>query len=49
MRKKPTLTQPEKPGLKTTRIKLDHRTIVTVSSQKAIDFWKERYPKAVVL
>jgi len=28
---------------------LDHRTVITLASIKALDFWKKRYPKAVVI
>ena len=31
------------------KIRLDHRTVITVSSLKALEFWKTRYPKAHVI
>ena len=45
-RKKLILTQPIKEGLKAIKVRLDHRTIITIASMKALDFWKARYPKA---
>lgn len=43
------LTQPVRDGLKTFKVRLDARTVITLASKKALDFWKERYPNAVVI
>ncbi len=50
-RKKKTLilTQPIKEGLNAIKVKLDHRTVITLRNMEALKFWKERYPKAEVL
>jgi len=31
------------------RVRLDHKTIITIKDMAKLSFWKERYPKAVVL
>ena len=31
------------------KVRLDHKTIITIKDMAKLDFWKERYPKAVVL
>jgi hypothetical protein len=31
------------------RVKLDSKTIITLSDMTKLSFWKERYPQAVVL
>lgn len=44
MRRKPTT---EKKVLDPKfKLKIDHRTIVTVRSKEALAMWKEKYPKA---
>ena len=43
------LTQPVKEGLKAIKVQLDHRTVITLASLKALEFWKKRYPQAVVI
>ncbi len=50
-RKKPEiiLTQPVREGVKTFKVRLDARTVITLSSKKAFEVWKERYPKAVII
>lgn len=50
-RKKPPiiLERPIKPGIKEIKVRLDSRTIITVSSKKALASWKERYPKLEVI
>ena len=48
-RKKLILTQPVKEGLKAIKVRLDARTVMTVASLKALEFWKQRYPKAQVI
>jgi hypothetical protein len=49
-KKKPLiLTQPVKEGLKAIKVRLDARTVITLSSSKALAFWKERYPKAEII
>lgn len=43
------LTRPVKEGLKEIKVRLDARTVITVGNKKALDMWKERYPKAVII
>lgn len=43
------LTQPERTGLKTFKVRLDARTVITLANKKALEFWKEKYPKAVII
>ncbi|MCC7501067.1 MAG: hypothetical protein IT229_00965 [Flavobacteriales bacterium] len=43
------LTQPVKEGLKAIKVRLDARTIITLSNLKALEFWQQRYPKLEVL
>ena len=43
------LTQPVKEGLKAIKVRLDARTIITIASNKALDFWRQRYPKLEVI
>lgn len=43
------LTQPVKEGLKAIKVRLDARTIITVASAKALEFWRQRYPNLQVL
>lgn len=31
------------------KVRLDHKTIITIKDMAKLSFWKERYPKAVVL
>lgn len=31
------------------RVRLDHKTIITIKDMAKFNFWKERYPKAVVM
>lgn len=50
-RKKKTLilTQPVKHGIKAFKVRLDARTVITLASQKALEFWRQRYPKLEVI
>jgi hypothetical protein len=48
-KKKLILTQPIKEGLKAIKVRLDHRTVITLASLKALEFWKKRYPQAQVI
>ncbi len=41
--------RPIKPGVKEIKVRLDHRTIITVSSKKALEVWRTRYPKLEVI
>lgn len=43
------LSQPVKEGPKPTKVRLDARTIITVASNKALEFWRSRYPKLEVI
>ena len=47
--KKLILSQPIKEGLKTFKVRLDERTVITLSKLEAFTFWKQRYPKAYVI
>lgn len=50
-RKKKTLilSQPVKEGLKAIKVRLDARTVITLASQKALEFWRQRYPKLEII
>ncbi|HRF79434.1 MAG TPA: hypothetical protein PL070_05045 [Flavobacteriales bacterium] len=48
-KKQLVLSQPIKEGLKAIKVQLDHRTVITLASLKALEFWKKRYPAAVVI
>lgn len=48
-RKKLILTQPVKQGLKAIKVRLDARTIITLASEKALEFWRQRYPNLQVI
>lgn len=50
-RKKPALIleRPIKEGVKEIKVRLDARTVITVSSQKALESWRKRYPKLEVI
>jgi hypothetical protein len=43
------LTQPVKEGVEAIKVRLDARTVITLASKKALEFWKQRYPNAVVI
>ncbi len=43
------LTQPVKEGLKAIKVRLDARTVITLASKKALEFWRERYPKLQII
>lgn len=45
----PILERPIKPGVKEIKVRLDHRTVITVSSRKALEMWRQRYPKLEVI
>ena len=47
--KKLILSQPVKEGLKTIKVRLDSRTVITLSKLEALAFWKQRYPNAEVI
>ncbi|MBK6891810.1 MAG: hypothetical protein IPH00_01390 [Flavobacteriales bacterium] len=49
-RKKKKLILPSRSGkIKAIKVRLDQRTIITLSDLKKLAFWKERYPKAEVI
>ena len=50
-RKKKTivLSRPIKEGVKEFKVRLDARTVITLASQKALEFWRQRYPKLQVI
>jgi hypothetical protein len=49
-KKKPLiLSQPVKQGLKAIKVRLDARTVITLASQKALEFWRQRYPKLEII
>lgn len=43
------LAQPVKEGIKAIKVRLDARTVITLASQKALEFWRQRYPKLEVI
>ncbi|MBK7944150.1 MAG: hypothetical protein IPJ85_02060 [Flavobacteriales bacterium] len=43
------LTQPVKAGLKAIKVRLDARTVITLASQRALEFWRQRYPKLEII
>jgi hypothetical protein len=49
-KKKPiVLTRPVKEGIKEIKVRLDARTIITLASNKALEFWRQRYPKLEII
>lgn len=49
-KKKLVLSQPDRPaGTQAIKLRLDQRTTVTVTTEKAMQFWKTRYPNAMVI
>lgn len=43
------LNEPVRNGLNVVKVRLDHRTIITLRNLKMLDFWKQRYPQAQVI
>jgi len=43
------LSEPIRDHKKTIKVRLDARTVITLSSMKALDFWRIRYPMAEVI
>lgn len=43
------LTQPKRKGVKTFKVRLDARTVITLSNKKQFASWKQRYPKAEII
>ena len=43
------LSQPVKKGIKAIKVRLDQRTVITLSDLNKLAFWKERYPHAEVI
>ena len=44
------LTQPQTPkGRHPFKVRLDHRTIITLYDREALAFWKKRYPRAEII
>lgn len=43
------MSQEKEIAKKKLRVRLDHKTIITIKDRAKLNFWKERYPKAVVL
>ncbi len=48
-RKKLILSEPLRDHLKSIKVRLDARTVITLGNIKALEFWKQRYPHAVVI
>lgn len=48
-KKTPILSQPIRAGIKAIKVRLDPRTVITLSSMRSFSFWKQRYPKAEVI
>jgi hypothetical protein len=47
--KKLILSEPLRDRLKTIKVRLDARTVITIGNMKALEFWKQRYPQAQVI
>lgn len=43
------LTQPMRKGIKAIKVRLDQRTVITLTDLKKLAFWKKRYPNAEVI
>lgn len=43
------LAQPVREGIERIKVRLDARTVITLANLKALEFWKQRYPKAEVI
>jgi hypothetical protein len=48
-RKKKTILQYPLRNDQLIKVRLDARTVITLSNIKSLDFWKQRYPMAEVL
>lgn len=48
-KKKVILPEPLSDRLKTIKVRLDARTVITIGDIKAFEFWKQRYPLAEVI
>lgn len=48
-RRRLILTQPVKQGSASIKVRLDARTIITLASTKALEFWRQRYPNLQVI
>lgn len=48
-RRKLIFERPIKEGVKEIKVRLDARTIITVTTKRAIEMWRERYPKLEVI
>jgi hypothetical protein len=48
-KKKLLLKEPKRDELKSFKVRLDARTVITLGSMKAFDFWKQRYPNAEII
>ncbi|MBP8824158.1 MAG: hypothetical protein KBH07_10965 [Flavobacteriales bacterium] len=48
-KRQPILAQPVREGIATFKVRLDARTVITLASEKALEFWKQKYPQAVVI
>jgi len=48
-KRKLVLSRPVKEGIKAIKVRLDARTVITLASQKALEFWRQRYPKLEVI
>jgi len=43
------LSEPVRDRLRSIKVRLDPRTVITVGNQAALAFWMKRYPAAVVI
>ncbi len=43
------MSQEQDKPQKKLKVRLDHKTIITIKDRAKLNFWKERYPQAVVL
>ena len=44
-----SLTQPVKDPSQFIKVRLDHRTIITLASTKPLAFWRKRYPNLTII
>lgn len=48
-KKKPILTEPMRTGPKGFKVRLDARTVITVSTMRSFEDWQKKYPKAEII
>ncbi len=43
------MTEPIRDKTNSMKVRLDARTVITLGNARALEFWKKRYPMAVVI